>query len=232
MKCAIMQPTYLPWTGYFNLLANVERFVFLDDVQFERRSWQSRNRILQQGKELYLTVPVRKAERDDSIHAIHVDDSQDWRARHLASLRHAYARAPHGAEIIDAIASVFARNDERLADLNRNLIAAIARLLGIETVTANASALGCAGKRSEHLAAICRAVQCDAYLSPQGSRDYLLADRFAETSGLRLSFQEYAPAPYAQPGAEQFVSHLSIVDVIAHGGREFASTYVRNGSPA
>ena len=66
MRCAIMQPTYLPWAGYFNLISQVDRFVFLDDVQFEKQSWQTRNRILLQGEECLISVPVRKTRHTDS----------------------------------------------------------------------------------------------------------------------------------------------------------------------
>lgn len=230
MKCAIMQPTYLPWSGYFNLMANVDRFVFLDDVQFERRSWQSRNRVLARGKELYLTVPVHRAARGESICRIRVDDGQDWRDRHLESLRHAYSRAPAGPEMLALLESLLRRNVELLADLNRNVILGLADYLGLNPVTASASEANCGGRRSDHLAQLCRAVGCDEYLSPLGSRDYLMEDRFAEQSGIVLTFQNYVPRVYAQAGCREFVSHLSIVDVIAHGGRKFAADYLRRGS--
>lgn len=87
-----MQPTYLPWAGYFHLIGTVDKFVFLDDVQFERRSWQSRNRILLEGREHYLTVPVRKASRSELIKNIAIDNDQEWRKRHLQLLRQAYLK--------------------------------------------------------------------------------------------------------------------------------------------
>ena len=89
VTAAIMQPTYLPYLGYFELIAAADVFVFLDDVQLARRSWQSRNRILTASGELMLTVPTKKAPREARLDAIEIDDGQPWRERHLAAIRHA-----------------------------------------------------------------------------------------------------------------------------------------------
>jgi hypothetical protein len=225
-----MQPTYLAWPGYFNLIASVDRFVFLDDVQFERRSWQSRNRILAQGKEQYLTVPVRKAAREEIVANMQLDSQQDWRQHHLLSLQHAYSRAPFGGDVISLVQTVLARGQERLVDLNVDLIAAFADILGLAASFTRATQLGCEGRRSEHLANICRAVDCAEYLSPVGSRDYLVEDQFESRYGISLAFQQFTPQPYPQIGGVEFVSHLSIVDVLAHCGPEDARAYVLRGS--
>ena len=82
MKCAIMQPMYLPWAGYFNLIAAVDTFVFLDDVQLERQSWQTRNRILLGGKEVLLSVPTQRVPLDTPIELIALADATRWRHRH------------------------------------------------------------------------------------------------------------------------------------------------------
>lgn len=225
--CAIMQPTYLPWSGYFGLMAAVDTFVLLDDVQFERRSWQSRNRILLQGKDHYLTVPVKKAPRETPIREIEIHPEQDWQANHLQVLTHAYGRHPYGKPVLDLIAGVFAEAHTHLAGLNQALIAALASHIGVSTPIVRASDLACGGQRSDHLAEICRAVECPSYLSPAGSREYMTEDKFEERHGICASFQNFEPAPYEQIGAEDFVSHLSIVDVIAHKGPEFARAYIQ-----
>jgi len=221
-----MQPTYLPWPGYFNLIATVDRFVLLDDVQYERRSWQSRNRILLSGAELYLTVPVRRSPREELIRNIVIDNAQDWRNRHLQSLQRAYGTLPFGRDVVALVEDVFRRGHERLAALNQELVASICRYVGLSTPLAQASDFNCGGKRGDHLAAICHALGCDSYVSPARSREYLEADRFAENSGIALTYQEYTPPGYPQRGAAAFVSHLSVVDVLAHHGSDFARAYI------
>lgn len=231
-RCAVMQPTYLPWSGYFNLMAQVDVFVLLDDVQFQRRSWHTRNRILLQGREHLLTVPVAAAHQRDRLDQVQTVD-EPWRARHWATLVSAYGKAPHGRELLDLLQPLYqpAQPGSRaLADWNAALIGVLAQALGIATPRVRASELGCGGQRSDHLLAICLALGCDHYLSPRGSREYLEEDAFEANERVALAFQQFEPRPYAQQRAEAFVSHLSVVDVIAQQGLSFAARYVR-GEP-
>lgn len=226
-----MQPTYLPWPGYFNLIASVEDFVFLDDVQFERRSWQSRNRILLRGAEHMLSVPVSKAGRETRLCDIRVADEDRWRSSHSAVLQQAYERAPYGAPVLDAVLPCIAdRAITHLAALNIRIIEALCRLLGLSPRLHRASDLGCGGRRSEHLALICERLGQHDYLAPAGSREYLEADDFEERFRKRLRVQAFESRPYPQRGAIPFVSHLSVVDLLAQTGMEAASRYVRGAS--
>ena len=222
-----MQPTYLPWAGYFNLIGQVDNFIFLDDVQFERRSWQSRNRILLHGKEYILTVPVNKVERGTQINKITISNQVDWQRKQWQTLNAAYGKAPHGREVLDILEPFFCGGaPELLSDFNQSIIQNVAALLGLETKFFRATDLNCQGQRSIHLINICKSLQCEEYISPRGSKDYLQQDNFSDLTKTRLSFQEYEPAPYSQYQATSFVSHMSIVDVIANAGLEFTKTYI------
>src|SRR5690242_1978323 len=99
-----MQPTYLPWIGYFDLMDQVDVFVLLDTVQFVRQSWQNRNRIRTAQGVRWLTVPVEHAFGSE-IGAIRVRDDMPWRRDHFETLRHAYARAAYWRELEPAIRS-------------------------------------------------------------------------------------------------------------------------------
>ena len=229
MICAIMQPTYLPWSGYFNLIQSVDRFVFLDDVQFDRRSWQSRNRILVNGQEHLLTVPTRKASRDTLIRDIDLVDDSDWRATHLATLKQAYGKAPHGEAVCALLDGLL--SDEaivKLADLNIAIIEALCRHLELDTPLLRATELDCGGRRAAHLHAICVELGADAYLSPEGSRGYLADDDFCAMGGVELMFQDYAVTAYEQVDAPEFVSHLSIVDMLANLGPVATRSRIHN----
>ncbi len=228
--CVIMQPTYLPWSGYFNLMAHSDAFVFLDDVQFSRRSWQTRNRILLNGNEVMLTVPVLSSERDQTrIRDVRLA-SGSWLRKHRASLTQAYSNAAYGRELLAIIGAAYETDESvtHLSTFNQKLIVLLARALAIDTPLLNASDLACSGHRSEHLLNICLALGCDEYLSPVGSADYLTEDDFSSNGRVSLRFQSYVPAPYPQPKTKTFISHLSVIDVIAHHGLEFASQYVRS----
>jgi hypothetical protein len=222
-----MQPTYLPWSGYLALIDRVDVFVFLDDVQFSRETWQSQNRILLHGNEHYLEVPTVYAPLKTSIQDILVDDIKPWRRRHIETLKTAYELHPTGPACIDVIELVLERNHTHLADVNIFLIEALCDLIGIRTSRIRASELRCGGRRSNHVALICRAVGCDQYLSPPGAREYLVEDNFEEESLIKLSFLEFDPKPYTQIGGTQFASHLSVVDLIANLGAKAALGYLR-----
>jgi len=227
MRCAIMQPTYLPWSGYFNLISQVDRFVFLDDVQFEKQSWQTRNRILLQGQECLISVPVRKTRRNTLIREVLINNGSGWRRKHWLTLRTAYAGTPFGEEALALLEPVFnGEPPERLSEFNQAIILRIAQALSLSTTFVRASDLQCGEARSKHLIEILRKLECDEYLSPRGSAAYLEEDNFVTLSEISLLFQEFQPAPYKQFRSKDFISHLSIIDVIANIGIEATKTYI------
>jgi WbqC-like protein family len=218
MRCAIMQPTYLPWVGYFNLISQVDIFVFLDDVQFERRSWQSRNRILLDGNEHWLTVPVHSERQTQRLDTIQIDFSQKWQRKHVLGLEQAYRKTPDFKEIAMVLEFLQQAHGMTLANLNINLIQMIAQALNLNTQFITASSLNLPDTRSQHLLNICNALGCQEYLSPLGSQTYLIEDGLFQKSSVQLRFQAYIPQPYPQLKSSIFKSHLSILDLIANIG--------------
>lgn len=230
MRCVIMQPTYLPWAGYFNLMANADVFVFLDDVQFEKQSWQNRNRILLNGQSHWLTVPVRRKHLSDSVNDIVIDDQHNWRHKHLELLRHAYARHPYATEVLKHVNESLAPSITCLSDLNIGFICNTAKALDLYPRIFRSSELGVQGSRSGRLLEICDYLGCNTYLSPRGAADYLAADAVFENSRVQLEFQDFTARPYSQRGNQPFVSHLSIVDVLANLGVNSTRNYVIDSS--
>lgn len=227
-RCVIMQPTYLPWAGYFNLIARSDCFVFLDDVQFEKQSWQNRNRILQKDTIHWLTVPVKRVHLSDLIHEIRIDEQKDWRRKHIELLRHSYGKHPHGKMAIDLVEGVLIGSSGLLSQLNREFILATCELLGLKRKFFLSSELGVDGARSERLSSICNALGCDTYLSPVGATEYLRQDGVFHESIINLEFQDFESTPYTQSGHKGFVSHLSIVDVLANAGVKQTYDYVHS----
>jgi hypothetical protein len=231
-RCAIMQPTFFPWSGYFNLMGQVDEFVFLDDVQLEKQSWQTRNRILDQGEASFIIAPIENAGLDQTLATTQLHDP----ARHLGKLARrltqVYGRHPHGRAMLDRVLPVLAEAPALLAEFNIRLIGVLAAGLGLAPACRRASQLDAAGARSERLLRLCGRLGCDHYLSPTGSADYLREDRFTELGDIHLEFQAFSPSPYRQSGyVGPFVSHLSVVDVIANLGWEGAARYVKGNPP-
>lgn len=230
MKCAIMQPAYLPWSGYFNLIASVEIFVFLDNVQFERQSWQTRNRILIDGKEHTLVVPVQRATLTTQIKDVQISNERgDWRRAHWLTLRSAYGKTPYGSQLLTLLEPLYVGEEETSISVwNQAIITRLAEALNLSARFLPASKLDCPGERSERLRALCQALGANTYLSPRGSAEYLEADGFALQDRVKLEFQSFNPRPYPQYRRMQFSSHLSLVDLIANTGLDYARVYVSN----
>ena len=147
-----MQPTYLPWLGYMDLMDEVDQFVYLDTVQFARRSWQQRNHIKGPAGLQWLTVPVAsKGQRSQTIAETQI--TADFAGDHLRTIQHCYARAPHAANIQADLAprlEAFGPGDP-ISELTVSMIEWMARSLGITTPSTRASALGVDGRRSARL---------------------------------------------------------------------------------
>jgi len=226
----VMQPTVLPWPGYFNLMCNADDFVFHDDVLLSRPSWQTRNRLLFAGKAEWVSLPTMHVGDDQRISETKVIMDKKWKDMLRRRVSQNYSRHPHFREAAEIIEILLDHTDDCLSSRTETCIRYIAGKLGLHPRIHRSSDLRIDGHRSDRLIAFCRYFNADIYLSPVGSADYLAADSFAEHAPSRLAFQEYAPQPYPQANCPEFVSHLSIVDLVANVGWESARAYVISGS--
>ncbi len=219
-----MQPTYLPWMGFFGMMKSVDLFVFLDDVQFAHRSWQQRNRIRVAGGEAWLTVPVtRPLGQRTPIDRVLVNYDQGFPDSHVAMLHSNYGRSPHFTEVVPDIERILRARMAGLCDLNVSLTGFLANALGVETPTIMASALQVGGQQAELILNICRIVGATEYVSAPGSAVYL--DPFAgfASEGVSIEYFTFLHQEYEQQYTP-FVSHLSVVDAIANQGAAWVSS--------
>jgi len=220
MRIAICQPTYLPWLGYFDLMDQVDAFVFLDTVQFEKQSWQQRNRIKTPTGLQWLTVPVVfRGRLGQKVQEVGIRDNS-FRRKHLRAIELNYARAPFFEKYFPGLAEILERIDTgaHLAHLNRRLIEWIAGLLGIQPRLILASDLGEGGKRTQLLANICRKVAATQYISPIGSAAYLLAEMdVLDAANVDTVFHNYDHPKYRQL-FPPFLPFASVMDLIFNEG--------------
>ncbi len=226
MKCAICQPHYLPWIGYFEMIDRVDTFVFLDDVQFVRREWKNRNRIRKtaDGTETkWLTVPIVKQPRESLILNTLVSEEINWSANHLSAVKEVYRRSPGFEKHFPLLVSVLQPEPgETIADLNIRTTKQICAYLGIRTRMVRSSELHQCGKREERLRNICIDLGANAYLANNATASYVPQGYFEEM-GIRMEVQEYSHPVYRQQSGKnelQFLSHLSIVDLLMNTSRE------------
>ena len=215
---AIMQPTYIPWVGYFALMDRVDEFVFLDSVQFERRSWQQRNRIKGSGGEIMLTVPVQKAPRDQlRICDVKIDYTSKFVYKHITALQHTYGKAPFFKDYKEIVFDVLNKKPSLLADLNIDIIKRTAKALCIETPMVRSSELSSTGSKDELLYNICCEMNAQVYVSPPGSKEYLDNSIFFKEGAFPLVYHKYTPPPYHQSFGD-FVPYMTIIDLLFNVG--------------
>ena len=217
---AIMQPTYLPWLGYFGLMKSVDLFILLDSVQFTRRSWQQRNQIKSAKDSIWLTVPVlSKGKRDQLISEVEIDQSRDFPQGHQRALELNYKKAPHFDAYMPQLQNLLGADNRYLSNLNIDLINYLRDALGITTPMRRASEFEAVGTKADLLASLCEQVGATEYISPPGSKDYLdQSDAFAKL-GIPLRYFNFMHPEYPQRFGD-FLPYMSVVDLLFNCGSE------------
>ena len=216
----ILQSNYLPWKGYFDLMAAASEFVVFDEVQFTRRDWRNRNRIVLGGKLHWLTVPVQlKGQYLAPIDEIEVAGT-DWAEKHWTTIRHAYGKAPYFAKVGRVLEETYAgaAGLRRLSDINALFLERLAGLMGIPArLVPSSSVPRTTPDPTERLIEICQARGATRYLSGPAARNYIKKN-FFDDAGISLSYANYAGYPTYDQGMETFEHGVSIIDTLMRCG--------------
>ncbi|HSZ01817.1 MAG TPA: WbqC family protein, partial [Terriglobales bacterium] len=231
MKIAISQPAYLPWLGYLDLIDQVDTFVLLDNVQFEKQSWQHRNRIKTPAGLQWLTVPVLFRGRfGQLINEVEIRDVEFWRNQ-VRAIELNYRRTPFFDNYFQDLSARMRTTNSctaLIADLDIRLIEWFMDVLGIQTPLLLSSRLEQPGRRTELLANICESIGAKQYLSPLGSSAYLLQEiHVLLEKDIDVAFQHYEHPQYRQL-FRPFCPYASILDLIFNEG-ERALEVLRSG---
>ncbi len=211
MRVTIHQPQFLPWLGYLDKIDQADLFVVLDSVQFKKNEWQNRNRIRTAQGWQWLTVPVhyRYGQR---INEIRVDETTDWRSRHLKAIEMHYARAAFRDAYLAELRARYADASSKLAELNLATVRWLLDKFGISTPVRLASEMALREEPTDRLVDICRTVGATHYLAGAGAGAYMDMERFA-LSGVTLDVQVFRHPEYPQC-YDPFVAGLSALDLL------------------
>ena len=224
----VLQPGYLPWLGYFDLLQKADVFVHYDDVQFDKHGWRNRNRVKGPKGAIWLTVPVFHSGRaGQSILDVEIDDRQDWRRKHLSTVAQSYARAPFIDTVLPRLRNIIERPWLHLVDLDLALIDWLAMEIGIATPRHRSSELDVGGDRNERLINLCYHFRATRYVSGNAAQAYLDEARFA-AAGIEAVWHNYSHPIYAQQHGE-FVPYLSVLDLVLNLGGNSLSVLSQKG---
>ncbi len=219
----IMQPYFFPYFEQFRLIAACDLWVVFDTAQFSRKSWMTRNRILNRDKgTAYVSIPVQHTGLETPIRNAMIDLAQDWRGQVMNKLKTYETEAPHYAVVRDLIGDALAGGHETVATLNTAVLQAVCGHLGISTPIVAASSLPltlpeqCApGEWALHIA---KSLDATEYRNASGGRD-LFSDALYANHGITLSFHEHHPRRYTT-GSFDFVENLSVIDWMMWNDRE------------
>jgi hypothetical protein len=229
VKVAVMQPTYLPWMGYLALIDSVDIFVFYDDVQFEKQSWQQRNRIKSPvGKELRLTVPVHH-NLNSLVNEVEIANSKFWGRDHWKSIEQSYSKAPFFRDYRDKISGIYQYPWTFLANLNIDVTQTLAKLASIKLPTIMRSSIFNIPEslhKTDRLAYLLTRFETSEYFTVVGTKGYLEVNKLEEL-GIKVRWFEYNHPVYPQINGG-FIPYLSVIDLLFNTGPD-SVLYIREG---
>lgn len=219
MKVAIMQPYFFPYIGYYQLVNAVDRFVFLDDVNFINRGWINRNRILLDGKDYLFTIPLREASQNKLINEIIVAE-ENWRYKILKTIELGYKKAPHFDEVYELLKTVFFLPVTNIATLAKKSVQTVCDFVGIGTIIIDSANVfnNKEMRGEERIIHINKMLFATDYINPIGGLELYSRENFLN-NGINLHFLRTKEVCYKQ-FKKSFIRNLSIIDVMMFNDKE------------
>ena len=216
MNVAVLQSNYIPWKGYFDIIHDVEQFIFYDDLQFTKNDWRNRNLIKTPKGTEWLSIPV-----GSDIHRLICDvqlNDASWQQRHWSIVQQHYRKTPHFAQYRPFFEEVYEKTKwDNLSVLNQHLITAISRdLLGIKTTFIDSRSLKPEGTRQDRLLDVLKKAGATTYVSGPAAKEYIKAQRFEE-AGIKLVWKDYSGYPEYSL-YPPFTHGVTVLDLLFHTG--------------
>lgn len=222
-KVAILQSNYIPWKGYFDIIAAADEFILFDDMQYTKRDWRNRNQIKTPHGVQWLTVPVLvKGKYHQKILETEINGA-DWAVAHWQALVQNYSRAPHFSEIATWLEPLYlCKSESHISQLNHRFIKAVCEYLGITTTITSSSDYMLTEGKAERLADLCIQSGSSEYISGPSAKNYIDEQVFSDR-GVKLTWFDYSNYPeYPQLWGE-FTHGVTILDLLFNCGNDAPS---------
>jgi hypothetical protein len=217
MKVAVLQSNYLPWRGYFDLIHDVDVFVFYDDVQYTVNDWRNRNRVKTANGVIWITIPIGN-QNDRRICDVEIRD-RGWARKHWMTIEQSYRRAPHFEKFAPFLHDMYRRDWQSLSELNQATIKEIADLLGITTEFRDSRDFTLQTSKGDRLLSLLQQLGADEYISGPAAKAYLDVEAYAR-AGITVRWKDYGAYPEYRQLHGPFAPDVSIVDVLMCCGQE------------
>ena len=218
MKISILQPSFLPWLGYFKIIQKSDVVVFLDDVQFDKRSWQQKNIIKTVKGPLNLTIPVlTKNKFDQKINEVLIDYKKDFIKKHLTTIKQNYSKSKYFELYFDFIEKIYNQKHKYLFHLNMEFILFfMEKIFHVKKKIYFSSDLNVKTKKSQLILDICLKFNSTQYICASGSKNYLDENAFYNKK-IKIEYNNYIHPHYKQLYGD-FISNLSSLDLVMNEG--------------
>ena len=227
-RLAIMQPYFLPYVGYFQLIQSVDLFIIYDNIKYTKKGWINRNRFLQNGQDTTFSLPLKSASDTLNVDERELSSSFD-RNKFLNQIREAYRKAPYFVQVMALLEKIVQQDEVNLFRYISTSVQMVCGYLEIGTRILKSSEVGIdhslAGKNK--VIAMCQLAGADTYINAIGGKSLYDKDEFGR-SGIDLKFLKSNPLEYPQ-FSENFVPWLSIVDVMMFNSVQEISGYLKTG---
>ena len=221
------QPNYLPYPGLIGKILQSDKFIYVSNVQLEKKSWQNRNRIKGANGEIMLTVPVMtKGKFEQKISETKINNTENWRMKHFNAISLNYKKAPYASNYMDFFEDLYKRDWEYLNDLDIHIMNYVLSELGIKTEIYYDTDFDFQGSNNALLVEMTKTLSCDTYLSNKGSDSYVDISAFT-SNGLNHKYLDYKGVEYPQC-FRGFVPYLSIFDMMFNIGSERTLEIIAN----
>jgi hypothetical protein len=216
MTVSILQSNYIPWKGYFDIIAKSDVFVIYDEVQYTKNDWRNRNIILTPTGENWLTIPVIVNSLDQKIYETKTA-TYNWNRKHYNSIVFNYSKANGFVDFKDFFEDLYSFSSRSLTEINTKFIKSICEILGIKTKIIDSRELALKGNRNERLIDACEKLSADVYLSGPAARNYLDLELF-EKSKIKLEWMDYSNYVEYRQLFGHFNHNVSIIDLLLNEG--------------
>lgn len=219
MICAIHQPNYLPYLGFFDKASECDIFILYDTTQFRKNNYQNRNRLSSPDGWQWITVPVTHS-FGQKIQKVEINKPRKALENNWSKIKTLYGKAPCFNQYLNIFKDIYEKEYRFIADLSCDLILAMCNILGINKKLIRSSGLASQeSKSTQALIDLCKIVDADTYISGKSGTDYLDLDLF-QKSGIKVKFQNYIHPVYNQFNNDKFQPNMSAIDLIFNYGKD------------
>ena len=228
-KVAVLQSSYIPWKGYFDIISGVDEFIIYDDVQYSKNGWRNRNIIKTKNGEQWMTIPIRHLSRGQKINEIEISNF-NWAEKHWKTIVLAYRKAPFFREVADKLRPIYENeNNVMLSEINTLFLKKICQCLNIKTKISSSTEYDYKTeyKNQDRLISLLRAVKATDYLSGPAAKTYIDSSLF-DQNGINVIWKKYGPyMEYEQLNSNGvFSDEISVIDLLFNVGLDKSYSFI------